>query len=114
MGLPAVDYAVSRSDDMGFGIGAAQGFGSSIRGWMSHRNLRNPGTPTAGRSSLSARGRIWVLADGKPRALDVRTGLTDGTATELSGGGIEEGMEVIVGMAQAARSGSGQPRMRLF
>jgi len=71
-------------------------------------------TEGAGRSSLSARGRIWVLADGKPRALDVRTGLTDGTATELSGEGIEEGMEVIVGIqggASAPAAKGAAPRM---
>jgi HlyD family secretion protein len=53
---------------------------------------------SAGRSGQSARGRIWVLAEGKPRAIDVRTGLTDGSSTEVSGDGIDEGTEVIVGM----------------
>jgi HlyD family secretion protein len=58
---------------------------------------------TGGRSGQSARGRIWVLANGKPRAIDVRTGLTDGTSTEVSGNGIEEGLEAITGI-QAASS----------
>jgi len=57
-----------------------------------------------GRSSQGARGRIWVVADGKPRALDARTGLTDGATTEVSGNGIEEGLEVIVGVQGAASS----------
>jgi HlyD family secretion protein len=69
---------------------------------------------TAGRSGPAARGRIWALASGKPRAIDVRTGLTDGTATEVSGEGIEEGMEVIVGMQGAASAPAARgaaPRM---
>jgi HlyD family secretion protein len=69
----------------------------------------------AGRSAQSGRGRIWVLAGGKPTAIDVRTGLTDGTATEISGAGVEEGVEAITGVqgpannAPAAKSSA--PRM---
>jgi len=69
----------------------------------------------ASRSGQAGRGRIWVLAEGKPKAIDVRTGLTDGTATEIGGAGVEEGLEVITGVqgapaaAPAARSGA--PRM---
>lgn len=59
---------------------------------------------TVGRSGQSGRGRIWVLEGGKPRALDVRTGLTDGTATEISGAGVTEGLEVIVGLQGGASS----------
>jgi len=70
----------------------------------------------AGRGSPAARGRIWVLADGKPRAIDVRTGLTDGAATEITGSGIEEGLEVIVGVQGGANPAApatkaGAPRM---
>jgi HlyD family secretion protein len=69
----------------------------------------------ASRSGQSGRGRIWVLADGKPKAIDVRTGLTDGTATEVSGAGIDEGLDVITGIQGAASTApaakSGAPRM---
>jgi HlyD family secretion protein len=69
----------------------------------------------AGRSAQSGRGRIWVLAGGKPTAIDVRTGLTDGTATEISGAGVEEGLEAITGVQGPANSApaakSGAPRM---
>lgn len=57
---------------------------------------------SAGRGGGGGRGRIWVLADGKPRAIDVRTGLTDGSSTEISGEGVVEGLEVIVGMQTPA------------
>jgi hypothetical protein len=45
----------------------------------------------------------------------VRTGLTDGASTEVSGSGIEEGVEVITGIQGAASNApaakSGAPRM---
>ena len=69
----------------------------------------------AGRSAQSGRGRIWVLADGRPKAIDVRTGLTDGSATEISGAGVVEGLEAITGIQGAASAApaakSGAPRM---
>lgn len=58
----------------------------------------------SGRSGQGGRGRIWVLDGGRPRAIDVRTGLTDGTATEVSGPGVAEGLEVIVGLQGGASS----------
>lgn len=71
----------------------------------------------AGRIAAGAmtRARLWVVAEGKPRALDVRVGLSDGTTTEIAGEGVSEDMEVIVGVA-AASSGAqqqkgGPPRM---
>ncbi|HPE02048.1 MAG TPA: efflux RND transporter periplasmic adaptor subunit [Burkholderiaceae bacterium] len=71
----------------------------------------------AGRSAQATRGRVWVLdADGKPRAVEVRAGLSDGTATEVSGEGLAEGTEVLTGVqgpapgASAPKAG-GPPRM---
>jgi HlyD family secretion protein len=62
----------------------------------------------AGRQS--GRGRIFVLGeDGKPRAVAVRTGLTDGAFTEVSAEGLKEGDTVLIGM-QGAAGTAGQPR----
>lgn len=63
----------------------------------------------AGRSGGAASGRVWVLDNGKPKALNVRLGLTDGTATEVSGEGIAEGLEVLSGTLGAQASGGGAP-----
>ena len=68
---------------------------------------------TAGRAPT--RGRVWIAdADGKPQLVQVRLGLTDGTATELIGGDLKEGQEVLVGVATApgksAAPASGPPR----
>jgi HlyD family secretion protein len=42
------------------------------------------------------RGTLWVSdADGKPVAVKVRTGVTDGTVTEVEGDGVDESTKVI-------------------
>jgi len=78
----------------------------------------SPGGTPAGGSGTGRRGRpksqVWVLDEaGKPKAIEIQTGITDGTATEISGEGVAEGMEVIVGtMAPATKSSTpGGPRM---
>lgn len=44
-------------------------------------------------------GKVWVLgSDGKPSALEVKTGLTDGNQTELVDSELKEGQQVIVGI----------------
>jgi HlyD family secretion protein len=56
------------------------------------------------------RGRVWVIGpDGKPAAVALTLGLSDGAATEVLRGEINEGQDVIVGVAGASRSGGGQP-----
>lgn len=58
----------------------------------------------AGRQSI--RGRVFILDAGAgPRAAPVRTGLTDGAFTEISGEGIQEGTTVIIGL-QTSNSGA--------
>jgi HlyD family secretion protein len=39
--------------------------------------------------------RVWVLRNGKPEAIEVRTGPTNGKVTEIVGGDLQAGMEVI-------------------
>ena len=53
-----------------------------------------------------ASGRVWVLENGKPRPIRVRTGLSDGARTEISvqkEPGLEPGTEVITGVEAAAK-----------
>jgi HlyD family secretion protein len=60
---------------------------------------------SSGRSGLSTAGRVWVLdGAGRPRAVNVRTGLTDGTYTQLVGGDLQEGAQVIVGTQSGAKA----------
>lgn len=60
-------------------------------------------------------GSVWVVdASGKPKNVNVRLGITDGTSTELLGGDLKEGDSVIIGnLAAGARNeakGSTGPR----
>ena len=54
--------------------------------------------PAAGANTESPREhpKVWVLRDGKPAALPVKLGISDGKNTEISGEGIAEGLQVIV------------------
>ncbi|NUN13680.1 MAG: efflux RND transporter periplasmic adaptor subunit [Myxococcales bacterium] len=47
-------------------------------------------------------GRVWVFQNGKPVAISVTTGITDGTFTEIKGDGLKEGDEVIVGIQETS------------
>ena len=59
-------------------------------------------------------GRVHTIADGQPKEVTIRTGLSDGNATEVVSGPLAEGDEVIVGTqlanAPAAKAGTG-PRL---
>ena len=39
--------------------------------------------------------RVWVLQDGQPKAIEIRTGATNGRMTEVIGEPLRAGMEVI-------------------
>jgi len=43
------------------------------------------------------RGTVWVLRNGQPVQVSVRTGATDGSYTEILGGELKEGDQVITG-----------------
>jgi HlyD family secretion protein len=59
-----------------------------------------------GRGGAGLGGRVWAVGpDGKPKAVTLTLGLSDGTATEVLRGELKEGQEVIVGVA----GGTGRP-----
>lgn len=67
-----------------------------------------------GKSTLGT-GKLWVLgAEGKPAALDVKTGINDGNQTELLEGDVKEGLKVIVGTVTAADKGKSAAPPRMF
>ncbi|MDR2560586.1 MAG: efflux RND transporter periplasmic adaptor subunit [Holophagales bacterium] len=54
-------------------------------------------------------GRVWVLDEkGEPKALTVRPGLDSGNRTEITGEGIAEGMEVLIGVDETKKNGAVQ------
>jgi HlyD family secretion protein len=81
------------------------------------------GGPTAGgRDRTGTPGRVYIVdADGKPKAVSVVLGISDGSATELLQGDLKEGQDVVVGLTGAAGGGrpgtptpgGGAPRLRL-
>ncbi len=67
---------------------------------------------SAGRAAggSSGRGRVFVLeANGAPKAVSVRTGLSDGNMTEIISGELKEGDQIIVGAAQAGGTAAARP-----
>jgi HlyD family secretion protein len=63
-------------------------------------------------TGASAGGRVWIVSpDGRPKAVDVRTGLTDGISTEIADGPLKEGDEVILvaGEPASASTKAGGP-----
>ncbi|HYE91039.1 MAG TPA: efflux RND transporter periplasmic adaptor subunit [Terriglobales bacterium] len=69
-------------------------------------------------------GRVYVQGpDGKPQAVQVMLGISDGAATEVVSGDLKEGQEIITGVTGAAGGprqptppgggGAGGPRLRL-
>ena len=63
-----------------------------------------------------APGRVWILDGDRVKAVALTLGISDGAATEIMRGDLQEGQEVIVGTAAApsgrATTGSA-PRLRL-
>lgn len=68
----------------------------------------------AEQSGRATTGRLWIAGeDGRPKALEVRLGLSDGSSTEVLSGDVKDGDEVITGgLEQPKRSATtGGPRM---
>jgi len=52
----------------------------------------------SGGGRAATAGRAWVIDDtGRPRSVDLRLGLSDGAYTEVLGGALQDGSQVIVG-----------------
>jgi HlyD family secretion protein len=83
----------------------------------------SPGGPPAGGGEGSGTpGRVYVVdPEGKPKAVNVVLGISDGSATEVLRGDLKEGQEVIAGLVGASGGarpgtpppGGGAPRLRL-
>ena len=79
------------------------------------------GGGASGAGDAGTPGRVYVLdAEGKPKAVSVVLGISDGSFTEVLRGELKEGQDVVAGLAGAgggARPGApaptGAPRLRL-
>ena len=80
---------------------AKSGSGTSILSKMLPRPPRN-NTKVAGTESKAPGARqIWVLRDGQATAIQVRSGISDGRMTEVSGEGLAPGLAVITDQRSA-------------
>jgi HlyD family secretion protein len=75
-------------------------------------------TASAGEARSGSAGRVWVIGpDGKPSAISLTLGLSDGASTEVLRGDVREGQDVIVGSVSGSGRGAqppqGAPRLRL-
>jgi HlyD family secretion protein len=74
--------------------------------WRARRGGASEGSASGARSGGSM-GVLWTVdADGKLKAIRVRTGLSDGQKTEVQGRELTAGTQVIVGTTSGAQSAS--------
>lgn len=67
------------------------------------------GTGAKGGMMIRREDRIWVLENGKPKAIVVKAGITDGQFTEVAGEGLQEGMQVLVGVEAKQQAAGAAP-----
>jgi HlyD family secretion protein len=72
--------------------GGASGIVSSL---MPRGPTRAPRRSAASSADPTAARQVWVLRDGAAVAVAVRPGITDGRMTEIAGGELQAGMQVI-------------------
>ncbi len=69
----------------------------------------------AGEKASTATGTVYVLDQGRPRAVRVDVGISDGRFTEIGGTELKDGDEVIVGaVEEPAEQSPSTLRMRMF
>jgi HlyD family secretion protein len=95
---------------------AARETPKEVTGDSNGRNNGSPRPPGSGRKRDGGSGTVYVLADGKLKAVPVGIGITDNRVTEITGGELKAGDRVVTGEnlpATEPASGSG-PRLRMF
>lgn len=72
---------------------------------------KEAGNKGAVRGAVGQGGRrVWVLGqDGKPAPVRVRTGISDGSYTEITSGQLKEGQQVITGVTSQKTGSSKAP-----
>lgn len=62
------------------------------------------------RSEVGRPGHVWLKQGALVRALPVRVGKTDGSVTEVSGEGLHEGLEVVIGASRDASASDSETK----
>lgn len=77
--------------------------------------LRQAGIADEGRRVREGGQRqVWVLREGRPQPLNVRTGISDGSMTEIVEGDLREGEELITEQRDADTAKSATRPIRMF
>ena len=63
------------------------------------------GTGSKGGMVARREDRVWVLENGKPKAIVVKAGISDGQFTEVTGEGLNEGLQILVGVETSKQAG---------
>jgi HlyD family secretion protein len=95
--------------------GAASGSGSRNGGAEAAQGAGRAGRPAGTAGGVSDRKSVWVLRDTKPQQVPIRTGVSDGSLTEVVEGDLHEGDLLITDMSGGTSAGqqTGFPR-RMF
>ncbi len=88
--------------------GAGGGAGGGRRGGRPNAGAGN------GADQASTHGTLWIPVGNLVRPVQVQTGLTDGTMTEVQGQELAEGMAVVVGEQQASTQSTGNGNVNPF
>jgi HlyD family secretion protein len=85
------------------------GLGQPIGMGMFGGGQRPPGQGGGGASTkgmaMRREDRIWILENGKPKAITVKAGITDGQFTEVTGENLPEGAQILVGVDTGQKTG---------
>jgi len=83
---------------------------ASLRFRPAEKESSQPGKKQAG--LREGRAGVYVVADGKAERIPITPGISDGNFTEVVGGDLKEGQEVIVeAVGKKNQAGAGSPRM---
>jgi len=98
---PTAAQGLAGSSAAGAG-GTRPAAGGGIVGSLVPRMPRGARRSAGGEATPTGPRQVWVLRDGAPLAVPITTGITDGRMTEVTGGAVEAGMQVITDQKVAA------------
>ncbi|MCW8861776.1 MAG: efflux RND transporter periplasmic adaptor subunit [Rhodospirillales bacterium] len=77
---------------------------SMLAGSMPWHPRRAPVKKNGGpKSDSGGKSKVWIMRDGKPAAIPIVSGMTDGRVTEILEGEIEAGMELLIDVVGSDR-----------
>jgi HlyD family secretion protein len=81
-------------------------------GAAEHQHPHRPGGPSSSGDDAAESHPLWVMRGGSPQMIGVRTGLTDGSVTEIVDGDVHEGDQVVVDATSAETAPSAAPQQQ--